>query len=71
MIRMADMVTIREAVTRLKDDGLPLSEYSLRLLVKRGSIPVRYVGQKALIFYPNVVSYLQCTGGGDNPPVEI
>lgn len=68
---MADMVTIREAVTRLKDDGLPLSEYSLRLLVKRGSIPVRYVGQKALIFYPNVVSYLQCTGGRDNPPVGI
>lgn len=34
---MADVVTIRQAVERLKTDGLPLSEYSLRLLVKAWS----------------------------------
>lgn len=68
---MANMLTIRQAVNRLKEDGLPLSEYSLRLLVKRGAIPVRFVGQKALLFYPNVVSYLQCDGGGDNPPIGM
>lgn len=65
---MADVVTIRQAVERLKTDGLPLSEYALRLLVKRGAIPVRYAGQKALIFYPNVLAYLKCTDGCDNAP---
>lgn len=39
---MPNMLTIRQAVERLKADGLPLSEYALRLLVKRGAIPVRY-----------------------------
>ena len=40
---MPNMLTIRQVVERLKADGLPLSEYALRLLVKRGAIPVRYV----------------------------
>ena len=65
---MPNMLTIRQAVARLKIDGLPLTEYALRMLVKRGAIPVRYVGQKALLYYPNVVSYIQCTDGADNPP---
>lgn len=43
---MVNMVTIRQALPRLSDDGMPMSEYSLRLLVKRGAIPVRYVGKK-------------------------
>lgn len=68
---MPNMVTIRQAVIRLKTDGLPVTEYTLRMLVKRGSIPVRYVGQKALLFYPNIVSYFQCTDGSDNPPLEM
>ena len=66
---MPNMVTIRQAVERLKADGLPLSEYTLRLLIRRGSIPVRYAGQKALIYYPNVISYIQCSDGCDNRPV--
>ena len=68
---MADVVTIRQAVERLKTDGLPLSEYALRLLVKRGAIPVRYAGQKALIFYPNVLDYLKCANGCDNAPATV
>lgn len=68
---MPNMLTIRQAVERLKADGLPLSEYALRLLVKRGAIPVRYAGQKALIYYPNVISYIQCTDGCDNAPATV
>ena len=65
---MPNMVTIRQAVSRLKADGLPLTEYSLRMLVKRGAVPVRFIGQKALLYYPNIISYLQCEDGGDNIP---
>ena len=65
---MADTLSINQTVIRLEKDGLPLTEYALRMLIKRGAIPVRYVGQKALLYYPNVVSYIQCTDGADNAP---
>ena len=68
MVRMPNVVTIREAVQRAKAEGLPVSEYSLRAWVKTGAIPVRKVGQKALLFYPHLVRYLQCEDGGDNIP---
>lgn len=58
---MMDVVTIREAVKRAKKEGLPVSEYSLRTWIKSGAIPVRRVGKKVLLYYPNLVSYLQCT----------
>lgn len=57
---MPDVVTIREAVQRSKADGIPVSEYTLRQWVRTGEIPTRKVGQKALLFYPNLVRYLQC-----------
>ena len=67
---MPDMCTIRQAVSRLRADGLPLTEYSLRMLVKRGAVPVRFIGQKALLYYPNIISYLRCEDGGDNIPAS-
>ncbi len=68
---MADVVTIREAVQRAKSDGLPVSEHALRQWVKTGAIPARKVGQKALLFYPNLVRYLQCEDGADNKPATV
>lgn len=62
---MADVVTIRGAVARAKADGLPVSEHAIRGWIKTGRIPVRYAGSKALLFYPNLVRYLQCEDGGD------
>ena len=59
---MPSVVTIREAVQRAKADGLPVSEYTLRMWVRSGAIPARKVGQKALIYYPNLMSYLRCDG---------
>lgn len=63
---MSNVVTIREAVQRAKADGLPISEYTLRQWVRTGSIPTRKIGQKALLFYPNLVRYLQCEDSADN-----
>ena len=63
---MADVLTIREATQRAKREGLPVSEYSLRGWIRTGSIPVRTVGQKVLIYYPNLVSFLRCDDGADN-----
>lgn len=65
---MADVVTIKEAVQRARAEGLPIAEHSLRVWIKMGEIPVRRVGRKALLFYPNLVRYLQCEDGADNMP---
>lgn len=65
---MPDVLTVREAVTRCKADGLPVSEYTLRHWVRIGALPARKVGQKVLLYYPNVVRFLQCEDGSDNAP---
>lgn len=58
---MPDVLTIRETVQRAKADKLPVSEYTLRRWIKTGVLPVRKVGAKALVFYPNLVKYLKCS----------
>ncbi len=51
---MADVLTVREAVSRSKAEGMPVSEYTLRRIIKNGLVPVRQVGQKTLLYYPNL-----------------
>ena len=68
---MPNVLTIREAVQRARADGLPISEYTLRQWVRNGVIPTRKVGQKALLFYPNLVRFLQCEDGADNAPATV
>lgn len=68
---MSEVLTVREAVQRSKADEMGVSEYTLRRLVKSGKIPVRQVGSKVLIYYPNLVRYLTCEDGGDNQPAAV
>ncbi len=67
---MRKVCTIREAVQRAKADGMCVSEYSLRAWIRNGKIPVRNVGTKALLFYPNLIRFLQCEDGADNVPIS-
>lgn len=63
-----EVLTIREAVRRAQSEGLPVSEYSLRRWIKCGAIPVRFIGKKALVYFPALVSFVTCAeGAGDNP----
>jgi len=68
---MPDIVTVREAVGRAKQEGYPISEYTLRKWIHSGALPVRKVGTKTLIFYPKLVRYLQCEDGADNRPSAV
>lgn len=61
-------LTTRETVDRLREDGYRISEYALRNWIRTGVIPARKIGKKFLIYYPNVLSFLQCADGQDNPP---
>ena len=68
---MGNVMTVRGAVARAKEEGLPVSEYTLRIWIKSGFIPIRRAGCKQLIYYPNLVRYLQCEDGGDIQPVLV
>ena len=68
---MPNVVTIREAVQRAKSEGLRVSEYTLRRWLKTGAIPARNIGKKVLIYYPNLVKYIQCEDGCDNAPATV
>ena len=68
---MADMLTIRQAVDRARQEGIPVSEYTLRRWVRSGAVPVRVAGSKQLLYYPNLVRYLQCVDGCDNQPTQL
>lgn len=63
---MCEVLTIRQAVARARREGLPLSEYTLRLWVNKGTIPSRNAGNKKLVYYPNIVRYLRCDSGSDS-----
>lgn len=56
---MSEVGTIRETVERLKTENIPVTEYTLRRWVRSGKIPAAHCGQKALVFYPNVLAYIQ------------
>ena len=60
---MHQVVTIREAISRAKNDGYDISEYALRQWIRTGEIPSRTAGKrKTLIYYPNLVNFITCAG---------
>lgn len=63
-----DINTIPKLAQRAKAEGLPISAHCIRMLVKQGKIPVRYVGPKALASYSALMRYFNCTDGCDNNP---
>ena len=67
----SDINTIPKLAQRAKDEGLPISAYSIRMLVKQGKIPVRYIGPKPLVSYSALIRYLSCADGCDNTPATV
>ena len=54
-----DVNTIHETAERLKAEQIPVTEYTHRRWVRSGKIPAAHCGAKALVFYPNVLAYIQ------------
>ena len=65
------ILTIQETVSRAKQEGMPVSEYTLRRALRCGAISCRTVGKKYLIAWQNVVKWLLCEDGQDNAPVTL
>ena len=65
----SDINTIPKLAQRARVDGLPISEYTIRRLVRQGILPARYIGLKAVASYTALVRYFSCVDGCDNAPV--
>ena len=65
-----NMLTPKEAVARGQIEGYCFSEHALRQWIRSGAIPSRQIGtgKKNLIFWENIVRFLTCQDGCDNPP---
>lgn len=66
-----DICTIPTLAQRAKAEGLPISAYYIRILVKQGKIPARYIGPKPLVSYSALVRYIACQDGQDNTPATV
>lgn len=62
----SDINTVPKLAQRAKAEGLPISEYTIRRLIKTGAIPARFVGPKPLVSYAALVRYFSCEDGCDN-----
>lgn len=65
-----DICTVPSLASRAKADGLPVSAYTIRRLIKEGTIPARYIGTKPVASYSALLRYLSCADGCDNAPVN-
>lgn len=61
---MHDVATINQTLARAKAENMYIPETALRRWVKTGQVPAVYAGKKALIYWPNLMNFLQ--GGGNN-----
>lgn len=64
------ILTIKEAAERSKQEGYCVSEYTLRRAIRSGAIPCRIVGKTYLIAWPNIIKWLMCEDGADNTPIS-
>ena len=67
----SDICTVPKLAQRAKAEGLPISEYTIRRLIKTGAIPARFVGPKPLVSYAALVRYFSCEDGCDNAPSAL
>lgn len=62
-----DILNIKEAVARAKAEGMNISEYTLRRIIRSGQLPCRIVGRTYLISWANLMNWASCADGCDNP----
>lgn len=69
---MNKILTMKEAVAWCKENGINVTEWNLRHLIKSGEIPCRQTrpGGKYFIATQNIWRYFNCDDGQDNPPCE-
>ena len=67
MTENLDIMNMKEAAERAQENGIHMSVYTIRRAIKSGQRPCRIVGHTYLISWNNLVKWLECDDGGDNP----
>ena len=62
-----DVLKIKEAAERAQACGMSVSEYTIRRAIRTGQLPCRIVGRTYLISWNNLVNWITCANGCDNP----
>ena len=68
---VADVLTVKQAAARARSEGLPVAECALRRWIKTGALPVRWAGNKALIYFPGLVAFLQGEAQSEPPVIAL
>ena len=68
---ISDIGTVPQHAKRAKAEGIPISEYTIRRLIKQGIIPARYIGNKPVFSYAALLRYLSCEDGSDNSTTVV
>lgn len=55
-----EIMNIQQTVQRAREEGIPLSSYTLRRAIQAREIPCRVVGRTYLIPWANVVKWIYC-----------
>ena len=61
-----EILNMKQAVQKAEENGVHLSEYTLRRAIRSGQLPCRIVGRTYLISWDNLVRWLNCEDGCDN-----
>lgn len=59
-LKCAEIMNIQQTVQRAREEGIPLSSYTLRRAIQSKELPCRVVGRTYLISWPNVVKWILC-----------
>ena len=70
MEKFTQVATIPRTAARCKAEGIGLSANQLRVLCKRGQLKHTQMGNKPLIYWPNLLELLE-SGTPDPPPPEV
>lgn len=63
-----DILNIKEAAARAREQGMNISEYTIRRVIRSGQVPCRIVGRTYLISWQKLVDWASCIDGCDNMP---
>ena len=66
---MNEIQNIQDTLRSAHENGIPLTEYTLRRAIRSGALPCRIVGRTYFISWSNVMKWLMCEDGADNTPL--
>lgn len=65
---MFELASIHDTAQRCADEKIPLAECAIRRLVREGTIPATIIGNKAMVYWPNLLRFIE--NGNNVTPEE-